>query len=433
MSTIQLVHITLEIWGAVFCLIIGAVIYAEKQTEHTSDRMLLMLILTDMLLLISDTVAWTFRGTMTMPGFYMVRVSNFLVFTFSFVIEIIAAEYLSSLISENNGKENRAFNRAINIIAVIEFIALVISRFNNTIYTFDSHNRYYRTKYYTVFTVAWIMIMSLMVTNVVKNRKTLGKKRYSGLMCYCIAPGAAVIVQLFHYGISILNIFITLAVFMIFVFHEAERAKREQIQAQKLNDMQVELLKSQIQPHFLFNSLTAIQTLIAKDPGEAYEAVGDFADFMHGTMNALTSDKLISIEEEMRTTDGYLAMEKRRFGDGLIIETDIADRDFVLPALTIQPIAENAVRHGIRGKNAPGVLTIKTQKDTAGHMHVITVRDDGIGFDPETVCSDGGTHVGIENVRRRVELMCGGTLEIMSSCGCGTTVKITIPVKRGGE
>jgi signal transduction histidine kinase len=66
-------------------------------------------------------------------------------------------------------------------------------------------------------------------------------------------------------------------------------------------------------------------------------------------------------------------------------------------------------------------------------MHVITVRDDGIGFDPETVCSDGGTHVGIENVRRRVELMCGGTLEIMSSCGCGTTVKITIPVKRGGE
>ena len=114
--------------------------------------------------------------------------------------------------------------------------------------------------------------------------------------------------------------------------------------------------------------------------------------------------------------------------DNIRVEYDIEDSDFTLPPLTLQPMVENAIRHGVRVREQ-GVVQVHTSKTVSGHQ--IVIRDNGIGFDLKEAPSQPGQHLGIQNVRERIESMCGGTLTIESTEGAGTVVTITIP--DGGE
>jgi len=186
------------------------------------------------------------------------------------------------------------------------------------------------------------------------------------------------------------------------------------------------VLLSQIQPHFIFNALTTIQTLTVKSPETAYEAIDYFSDFLRGSMASLESGKPIPFEEDLKTAMGYLEIEKLRFRDSINVVMQIREKDFKVPPLTIQPIVENAVRHGIRGKSpAKGTISISTYR--ADGVCVLEISDDGCGFDPDKIYSDGKLHVGVKNVRERVEKIHGGKYNIESTPGEGTTVTIRIP------
>ena len=108
---------------------------------------------------------------------------------------------------------------------------------------------------------------------------------------------------------------------------------------------------------------------------------------------------------------------------------DIQTDHFFLPVLTVQPLVENAVKHGITKKRGGGVLTLATREEPKSY--VVTVTDTGVGFDPAHYMDDGKNHIGIENVRQRLEHMAGGTLKITSTPGSGTTAVIIIPKKEG--
>ena len=193
----------------------------------------------------------------------------------------------------------------------------------------------------------------------------------------------------------------------------------------------MQIMLSQIQPHFLYNTLSAIQYLCDHDPKAAGETTAKFSRYLQGNMSALKDDGEIPFEQELEHTKIYLDIEKVRYEDALQIEYDITCTDFSLPTLTLQPIAENAVRHGARGKR--GVGTVKLATREYPEHYAITVTDDGPGFDPEApaLADDGRDHIGITNVRDRLEQISGGTLRIQSEPGKGTVVTIEIPKKRG--
>ena len=162
----------------------------------------------------------------------------------------------------------------------------------------------------------------------------------------------------------------------------------------------------------------------------AQEAVSDFAEYLRSNMTSIEKNEPIPFNAEYQHIQKYLSLERIRFRDRLNVIYDVEETNFKLPPLTVEPLVENAVKHGITKKRGGGTVTISTRRE--GEVIKLTVEDNGVGFDPETYMEDGKPHVGIRNVRERLQKMMGGTLTIQSSSE-GTIVVVTIPVKESNK
>jgi LytS/YehU family sensor histidine kinase len=234
---------------------------------------------------------------------------------------------------------------------------------------------------------------------------------------------------------------ISKAVFvLLFAVHIVVMAKgivknhRAAIRAAKLEkeleDSRIAIMLSQIKPHFLYNVLNTIYHLYRKEPEIAQEAVSSFAEYLRCNMLSIEKTESIPFSEEYRHIQTYLSLEQIRFRDKLDVVYDVDVTDFRVPPLTVEPLVENAVKHGVTKKRGGGIVTISTCRTDAGVQ--ITVSDTGVGFDPEHYMEDGKPHVGIRNVRDRLRSMVGGTLSVTSSEN-GTVAVVTIPLKEGGS
>ena len=211
---------------------------------------------------------------------------------------------------------------------------------------------------------------------------------------------------------------------------EAQRIETEKQALEiKLQESQISIMLSQIQPHFLYNTLNSIYQLCETNPMRARTLVNSFSEYLRNNLSSLEEHGLISFKTELEHINTYLDIEKVRFEDTLEIEYDIKCVDFSLPVLTVQPIVENAVKHGTSKKRGGGKVIISTDEDK--ESYIITISDTGCGFDPAKPKNDGKRHVGIENVRQRLFNMCDGTLSIESEVGKGTLATIIIP--KGGK
>lgn len=199
----------------------------------------------------------------------------------------------------------------------------------------------------------------------------------------------------------------------------------------ELQDSQTKIMLSQIQPHFLYNALCVIQDLCHGAAPEAEKATVEFSEFLRSNLDSLRATDPIPFTAELKHTRNYLSLEQRRFGDDLQVVYDIETMDFSLPALTLEPIVENAVRYGVLQREDGGTVWISTKEEQDAYR--VTVRDDGVGFDVTVTKQDGRSHIGIQNVRDRLERMCGGSLVIVSTPGKGTVATITVPKGRKAE
>ena len=204
---------------------------------------------------------------------------------------------------------------------------------------------------------------------------------------------------------------------------------RESIRAKELEkelkENRVSLAMSRIQPHFIYNSLNSIYHLCEKDIGMAQQAISDFSDYLQHSIRA-DYTTLIPFEEELKHIKAYLKLEQLRFGKDLNVVYHIETTAFMLPVLSVQSLVENAVKHGICIKEEGGGTVILAVRECPDCFEVI-VSDDGAGFVPGEETRGEGTHVGIRNVRQRLDIMCHATLEIQSEPGKGTTAAIHIP------
>ena len=209
--------------------------------------------------------------------------------------------------------------------------------------------------------------------------------------------------------------------------------EREKALEKKLMETRVAVMLSQIQPHFLYNSLGAIRGLCAEDSEKAQEALDDFALYLRRNIDSLASDVPIHFSKELEHIETYLNLERLRFGSALHIEYDIDEEDFYVPSLTVQPIVENAVKYAARATYDGCRIVIRTRKKRNG-IHII-VEDDGPGFDLFSVGqkNDGRKHIGIENVRLRLEQMVEGRLYVKSTMGKGTVVTMIVPQQTDNE
>ncbi len=257
------------------------------------------------------------------------------------------------------------------------------------------------------------------------------------LVVYCATSAGIVIENFYINGYISQNVsyimpmacmvFISSVVFVHFgdtveAFKQARRTAELQ---KELGDMNMTLMLSQIQPHFMYNALNTIKYLTKKDPKSAETAIVKFSNYLRANMDSLTQKEPIPFKKEMEHVQNYIHIESLRFGDRLKVEYDIEYDDFLIPPLTIQPIAENAIKHGINQKVDGGTLKISTCEEN--NKIFITIEDDGVGFDVNEEKNDGRSHIGMTNIKTRLKEMLNARVEVTSVQGVGTKVTIIIP------
>ena len=228
-------------------------------------------------------------------------------------------------------------------------------------------------------------------------------------------------------GISVwglMTIVVLLPICLIF-FNANDEMEKDALRREKeKTEFQISAMISQMQPHFLYNCLSVIAALCEEDPGLAAKATNAFSDYLRENISFANKRTPIPFSEELGHIKTYVWLEQLRFPKKLNVEYDIQCAAFYVPALSVQPMVENAVKHGICKTREGGTVRICT--DENDQYYTVVVSDNGAGFDTAQAVDDG-QHIGIENTRYRIRELVGGSLDIESSPGEGTAVTINIP------
>ena len=347
-----------------------------------------------------------------------------LMFASTFIIKLVSLIYLQDELRLKLSKEFTAFLSAAFLLVVVGVSFLPTSVYNN----------YYFVVLQLVSTLADLYVINRLCQELAKGDP------YAGRLCfaYLFIFAGITVDALYTNGMmpflcsSFMPICLSLFALQLTIIHANKAAKLFQ-RAREARELEREVEKanmavmiSQIQPHFLYNALNTIKSLIRRDPKKAEQAVIDFSYYLRGNMDSLTHTEPIPFETELAHVKYYCDIELLRFSDKLKIEYDIQEKEFCVPTLSIQPIVENAIKHGVTKKPEGGTVRISTASDDKDY--IVTVKDDGVGFDPSTIEEDDGrSHVGIQNIRYRFENMMHATVSIESEKGVGTTVTIRIP------
>ena len=298
----------------------------------------------------------------------------------------------------------------------------------------------------------WVVTQSLanaaLLFCLIKESISANKKErwtHAGMALLIIAFEADVIATAAGYwkgGLICKYVFFALFVVALFVvlrlipesINAAERARalelqRSRLEAEKniveaqLKESRISIMLSQIQPHFIYNTLGTIERMCLKDPEKAFDLVRNFSLYLRGNFSELDSVTPIRFAEEIKHVEYYVNIEKVRFPD-MRIEYDVETTDFVIPALSVQPLVENAIKHGLMRLESGGTVIIHTY-ETPTHF-CVEVKDDGVGFDT-TRPIDEKKHVGLRNIRGRLKAMVNGELILESELNVGTKAVIMIP------
>ena len=263
-----------------------------------------------------------------------------------------------------------------------------------------------------------------------------------------IGVGAIADLMIYIYGFNSFYMGITLTATLFYgimngvmLLVKAYRQKEEiQHKDIMLRESNMRLMMSQIRPHFIYNTLNAIYVLCGKEPERARKAIYDFSKYLRGNFEQMDRTEPVPFKEELQHVRFYISIEQLRFPDALNVEYDIKEDDFSIPALTLQPLVENAVRHGIRASNRTGKIRISSFMEN-GEVYV-AVEDDGEGFDvaewEKNIRENGGEdetgrrHVGLANVRERIRKY-GGNLIIESKKGSGSQMILCIRQQEESE
>ena len=245
------------------------------------------------------------------------------------------------------------------------------------------------------------------------------------VFCVLLIVGAVVLdsTVLSHEWLPVTSLTVSVVLCCVFYYIWLHLQFVREHERDLMAEQRIKIMVSQIQPHFLFNTIATFRALCKRDPDRAADVAEKFGAYLRQNLDSLDTAELIPLEKEIEHTRLYADIEMERF-ENVRVEYDVEDGGFSLPPLTVQPIVENAIRHGVRARDE-GVVRVSARLE--GGEHVITVSDNGVGFDVGALKEAGGDHIGVANVRERVEKQCGGTLSIESAIGEGTTVTIRIP------
>ena len=441
-----------EIWGILICSGIGIYFFLVTKINNRADSVMCIMQFVAAAALTFDVGVVISQGVNEPWAKILFPISMLATMILQYLMVALFVGYVKYL--ARAGKVSRVIASFTYYFAAGSALTSIISaKYTHWYYIIDEQNVYQRQPYYNVALVLIAVLFVLVVLQIVVCAKRLLVKQIVSLLLYILIPFTMVILQVvFKPGIGLTNIGMAISLIIIFIVNnvkitimESELNKKvlqqnmvllnqNKVIAEKkeeIENLQLNMVITQMQPHFVFNVLNIIYYLCAKDTKLAQTAIDNFSSYLRTNIDSLVSDELAPFSKELEHVKNYLDLEKLRFDEELEIEYDIGPTDFHLPMLVVQPLVENAVKHGIAKSPNGGKLIVRTIEDYDNYY--IYVIDNGVGFDTKKKpANDGRSHIGVENVRVRIEKRVNGKLEIFSTKGKGTTAVITIP-KLPGE
>ena len=324
----------------------------------------------------------------------------------------------------------RAVTVLISVALVIYTAFLIVNLYRPVLFRITGQGVFDESvKDYASIITAVLCLFFLSIATLFSN---LSRRRKLSFLCCIFAPAMFATLAVNHdvlresiyiWGLMSFIVVLPLGLFFFNAHDELEndvlRNEKEQTQ------LRLSAMISQMQPHFLYNSLAVIAALCEEDPALAAEATNAFSNYLRENMNFADRSSPISFSEELSHIKTYVWLEELRFPNKLKMEYNINCTAFPVPALSVQPMVENAIKHGICKSKSGG--TVRIHSFETDLFYCVTVSDDGTGFDVRKTLDDSRQHLGINNTRYRIREMAGGSLDIVSAPGEGTTVTIKIP------
>lgn len=453
-GTADAVQLIVEIWNSVFLIIMifslasglrhSKLSSAADRFETPFTREILFFFIAVFFYNAFDigiTLLWGTTGRFFEVLDYILVVGYFAVGAFQ---SLLFLQVIKKYVAESNGMKtikNLAF--AMQLLHIPALVLLAATPLTKWLFYIDEHMRYHRGALYPVWYYNTIVVFIFIFAVLIIYRKKMYRFISKVLLTASVLPIAAFLLNFTYRRISFNNIAVSVAALIIYVFYENHRTATAVKREREINSVQHKLLESkvaleqannemllaQIQPHFISNSLMALRSQCREYP-EVYESITNFSLYLRSHFEALgSSNKMISFEQEMENTEAYLALEELNFGDRLQVVYHIECDDFMLPPLSVQPLVENAVRHGVGTYEKGGVVSISSRREPG--KIIIEIADNGSGSSNITPQQTKRRGIGIENVRTRLNSTVGGTLEVLKT-EHGTVARITLPATEIG-
>ena len=407
---------TICVIGIAFLIIHAVNIFLKKGRRRDENRLLFFVLFT--IVHFATYLTFTFvkvnySSDPLIMGFY----TTFYIFNNveSLLLFAYALAYIAS------SKKIVKISTIINLSIFGVFFILDITNIFTHFFFYSDGGVYTRTRIMIISQGYQFISLVMVFIFTVFNKKVATTEKIA-FSLYCTLPFVAIILQNAFPGYALAYISIIVSIEILFLFVNVKKNITLAQEAKRTKEVEVKMMMSQIQPHFIYNTLASISTLIKIDPDKAQEGLDAFTEYLRANLSSLTDTGLISFSNELKHIETYLSLEKMRFDDRLSVKYDINTSNFLVPPLSIQPIVENAVKHGILKKIEGGEISIKTTEDN--NAYIVEISDNGVGFDINSLNKDDNNHIGLNNVKYRVQSMCRGDVVVKSEINKGTVVTV---------
>lgn len=424
---------TIECLVILILLILLVVTHLRKQNQGMR-RLYMVTLGLHILNTLGDFFAWRYTGKPGKGMFLFTNIGN--IFTY-FIGPLAYLAFIFIIYGNISGRKEKDFFKkdvlepvekfflsVIVVLAVCNMGLFFYNFINPVIYHITADNEFIWGVWREIPDNLVLLQLLLVLPLILFYNRSRWKTSLSLYLIYAGIPIAAILVESIYPTLMLVYPAITLSLLLIYgkFYLDAERKLMQK--DVELADSKVKLLMGQIQPHFIFNSLQAIQELCVENPEQAERSVHDFSKYLRGNLDALSCTHLIPFEKELSHIQAYIALEKADPARNFEVIYDFETTAFTVPALSVQPMVENAVRHGLATRTQDGKVILQTREN--GKEYIVRVIDNGKGFSGITQKQKERQQVGLNNVRVRLAAQCKGHLGIDSS-ESGVVVTIHIP------
>ena len=429
------VQITIESWNILFititiCTLLLHIHHDRKARPNVRIAIpmtgeLLTFFLAVIIYNICDVLDIAFGGMPTLLSAVVIRCGVFCYYAVGGFLTLFFLQVIKKQIAKK--MQDIRLERLIvgfQIVQIPMFLLLLVTPFTNALYCINEKNEYIRSWGYVIWQCVTFVTLAFIIGVIIRQWQHIDRNLKKVIAVATILPVFGVVLG-YYMHLSMNNIMVSLTTYIMFMIyeqnkvdvllhnmHELEEAKMQLVEKQLLLEQSKnQTLMAQIQPHFINNSLMALRAKCVDNP-EIYESLTNFSLYLRSHFEALGDTRTISFEQEMLNIEAYLTLEQQNYKDRLNVEYDIECDDFSVPALSVQPLVENAVRHGIATYEKGGIVQIRSyRRDGTIYIEVI---NEGFGKNHITVQQEKRKGIGIENVRVRLQSMCHGELELQT-------------------